>query len=175
MNKFFSLVDRVEAMMPESIKEKVRYVPKLLLCPFAKLPAKLQEQVIAVALNNIFKQAIADEELDFLENKWLAINITDAHYLCFISLTKGKEAKLTVKVSIDSQPDVEFSATTQALALLMNKQEDPDTLFFKRDLMVTGDTELGLEIKNLLDDLELQQIPETLQFALHRYCKYLNA
>jgi predicted lipid carrier protein YhbT len=35
------------------------------------------------------------------------------------------------------------------------RKEDPDTLFFSRRLLMEGDTELGLLVKNTLDALEL--------------------
>jgi len=38
-----------------------------------------------------------------------------------------------------------------ALAL---RREDPDTLFFSRRLVLEGDTELGLALKNALDALD---------------------
>jgi predicted lipid carrier protein YhbT len=35
------------------------------------------------------------------------------------------------------------------------RKEDPDTLFFSRRLLMEGDTELGLLVKNTLDAMEL--------------------
>ena len=46
---------------------------------------------------------------------------------------------------------------------LASRQEDQDTLFFQRSLMIEGDTELGLGIKNLLDSLEPEQLPIPVQ------------
>lgn len=173
MGSLISVIDNLQDKLPLGIKQNIKHIPRLMLSPFSKLPASIQELLIEQIVNNVFRQSIEDEELHFLENRWLAINITDANYRCFISLNINESAKLVVKKSIASEPNVEFSATTEALALLMNKQEDPDTLFFKRVLMVTGDTELGLEIKNLLDDLEMNQVPQIIQHALDQFCKYL--
>ena len=39
--------------------------------------------------------------------------------------------------------------------LLAQRQQDPDTLFFNRRLVMEGDTELGLVVKNTPDALEL--------------------
>ena len=39
-------------------------------------------------------------------------------------------------------------------ALLAARKEDPDTLFFSRRLVMEGDTELGLLVKNTLDAIE---------------------
>ena len=51
--------------------------------------------------------------------------------------------------------DLSFSANLAAYLQLLARQEDPDTLFFNRELEITGDTELGLLVKNLLDSLEI--------------------
>ncbi len=52
-------------------------------------------------------------------------------------------------------PDVAISATLRDYAALALRAEDPDTLFFARRLRVSGDTELGLVVKNLLDGIDL--------------------
>jgi predicted lipid carrier protein YhbT len=42
--------------------------------------------------------------------------------------------------------------------LLATRREDPDTLFFNRRLRLSGNTELGLYVKNFLDSLEPQEL-----------------
>ena len=51
------------------------------------------------------------------------------------------------------KPDVTVRATLADYLALARRREDPDTLFFTRRLVLEGDTELGLEIKNALDAL----------------------
>ena len=51
------------------------------------------------------------------------------------------------------KPDVTVRATLPDYLALARRREDPDTLFFTRRLVLEGDTELGLEIKNALDAL----------------------
>jgi predicted lipid carrier protein YhbT len=43
-----------------------------------------------------------------------------------------------------------FVATCQRLSRSAHQEEDPDTLFFQRRLVIEGDTELGLQVKNLM-------------------------
>jgi predicted lipid carrier protein YhbT len=52
--------------------------------------------------------------------------------------------------------DVTFSATAADFARLALRLEDPDTLFFNRRLLIEGDTDLGLGVKNMLDAVELE-------------------
>jgi predicted lipid carrier protein YhbT len=47
-----------------------------------------------------------------------------------------------------------FRGELHAYLKLLTRQEDPDTLFFNRQLSIEGDTELGLAIKNLLDGID---------------------
>lgn len=49
--------------------------------------------------------------------------------------------------------DVTVRASLADYYALVRRREDPDTLFFTRRLVLEGDTELGLEIKNALDAL----------------------
>lgn len=64
-----------------------------------------------------------------------------------------------------AEPDVTFTASLNDLILMAARKEDPDSLFFQRRLKI-GDTELGLEVKNLIDSLEPAVLPALLQRAL---------
>lgn len=64
------------------------------------------------------------------------------------------------------QADVSVCATANDLILIAARKEDPDTLFFQRRLVIEGDTELGLYVKNLMDAFELDNMPTPLRFAL---------
>mgnify|MGYP000170867434 CR=1 FL=1 len=54
-----------------------------------------------------------------------------------------------------SQPDLTISARARDFIALLAREEDPDTLFFDRRLLMEGDTDLGLLVKNTLDGVEL--------------------
>ena len=58
--------------------------------------------------------------------------------------------------------DVCIRGTWHDFLLLASRQEDPDTLFFRRRLVIEGDTDLGLGVKNLLDGLDPDQLPPRL-------------
>jgi predicted lipid carrier protein YhbT len=61
---------------------------------------------------------------------------------------------------MSASADVTFAATADDFLSLVSRREDPDTLFFARRLLIEGDTELGLFIKNTLDALEFTpQLP----------------
>lgn len=64
--------------------------------------------------------------------------------------------------------DVTFSATAEDFLRLGLRQEDPDTLFFNRRLVIEGDTDLGLRVKNMLDGVELDALLRYVPPALRR-------
>ncbi|EEX65494.1 putative lipid carrier protein [Vibrio metoecus] len=72
------------------------------------------------------------------------------------------------------QEDVSFSGSLNDLVLIAGRKEDPDTLFFQRRLSIEGDTELGLEVKNLMDSVDLQQLPKPLQILLQQLADFVH-
>ncbi|MBP6514766.1 MAG: SCP2 sterol-binding domain-containing protein, partial [Steroidobacteraceae bacterium] len=61
------------------------------------------------------------------------------------------------------------------LLLLASRLEDADTLFFQRRLRLTGDTELGLTARNLLDQLPWESVPAPLRIALEKAAQLARA
>lgn len=62
--------------------------------------------------------------------------------------------------------DVLFRADLSSLISMICQQADADTLFFCRKLLVSGDTETGLHLKNYLDQISVDtQLPNWLQLA----------
>ncbi|WP_438883789.1 ubiquinone anaerobic biosynthesis accessory factor UbiT, partial [Bacillus cereus group sp. Bce006] len=47
-------------------------------------------------------------------------------------------------------------------------------LFFQRRLSIEGDTELGLAVKNLMDSVDLEQLPPVLQILLHQLADFVH-
>jgi len=72
------------------------------------------------------------------------------------------------------QEDVAFRGNLNDLVLIAGRKEDPDTLFFQRRLSIEGDTELGLEVKNLMDSVDLQSLPKPLQTLLNQLADFVQ-
>ncbi len=60
------------------------------------------------------------------------------------------------------QADVTIRARPRDYLSLALRREDPDTLFFTRRLVMEGDTELGLIVKNALDAVDWDALPAPL-------------
>ncbi|MFA0424120.1 SCP2 domain-containing protein, partial [Vibrio sp. 10N.222.54.A1] len=70
--------------------------------------------------------------------------------------------------------DVSFSGNLNDLVLIAGRKEDPDTLFFQRRLSIEGDTELGLEVKNLMDSVDLDLLPTPMKTLLNQLADFVQ-
>ena len=71
-------------------------------------------------------------------------------------------------VSPDELETATIRGNLKEFILLASRSEDPDSLFFQRRLMIEGDTEVGLEIKNLMDAVDHDSLPPLLKLILTR-------
>lgn len=127
-------------------------------------PNRLENYALLKILNALAKEYLYSGELDFMQDKIAKVTITDLDLSWFFTLSNHENVKnkrLILLNSESSKADVMFSGGLNAMVLMASQKVDPDTLFFKRQLNITGDTELGLEIKNLIDqfDISLLQKP----------------
>ncbi|MBL1418384.1 MAG: SCP2 domain-containing protein [Moritella sp.] len=151
-------------------RKLVHTVPRLLAIPAKVLPFSLQEKVLSQVLNRVFAEALADDEFEFLEKKWLQVEITDLGINWFISCVDNKLVIAPNAASVD----VSFKGNINELVLITARKEDPDTLFFQRRLKIEGDTELGLEVKNMLDSFDLDELPKAVTTLLAYVAEFIQ-
>ncbi|HDS8278802.1 TPA: SCP2 domain-containing protein [Klebsiella variicola] len=148
----------------------VHFGPSLLSVPVKLAPFALKRQVLEQVLSWQFRQALAEGELEFLEGRWLSIHVRDIGLLWYTSVVDGR-----LVVSQQADADVSFSADVSDLLMIAARKQDPDTLFFQRRLVIEGDTELGLYVKNLMDAIELEQMPKALRVMLLQLADFVEA
>ncbi|VGP86350.1 hypothetical protein SB6094_01693 [Klebsiella quasivariicola] len=148
----------------------VHFGPSLLSVPVKLAPFALKRQVLEQVLSWQFRQALAEGELEFLEGRWLSIHVRDIGLLLYTSVVDGR-----LVVSQQADADVSFSADASDLLMIAARKQDPDTLFFQRRLVIEGDTELGLYVKNLMDAIELEQMPKALRVMLLQLADFVEA
>lgn len=148
----------------------VRQGPSLLSVPLKLTPFALKREILQQVLSWQFQEALADGSLDFLTGRWLRIEITDLDLQWFMTLNDGK-----LQVCGQGEADVSFCGSANDLILVAARREDPDTLFFKRRLHIEGDTELGLNVKNLMDAVELDSMPALLRQGLEHLAAFIEA
>lgn len=148
----------------------VRQGPSLLRLPIKLTPFALQKQVLQQLLGWQFRHALAEGDLDFLEQRWLKVEVRDLGLRWFVTVREG-----VLLVSDEQQEDVSFSGDANDLILIAARKQDPDTLFFQRRLVIEGDTELGLYVKNLMDAIELENMPTPLRIGLQQLADFVEA
>jgi len=117
----------------------------------ARLPKWPPSSALATALNLALGPIIEVEPLQPLVGKRLELRVTDAGLHLRMRFTGRAFVPL-----LDAQgADVRISASAYDFLLLACRKADPDSLFFSRRLLIEGDTELGLLIKNTLDAVDL--------------------
>ena len=122
-----------------------------------KLPQWPHAVALTAGLNAVAKMGLLPQDsLDLLENRTFFVDVLDT----------GGQASFTYRnglfrpfIYAPEESDLTFRANFSAFLQLLARQEDPDTLFFNRELSIEGDTELGLIVKNMLDAVEWPQLP----------------
>jgi len=123
----------------------------------SKLPQWPHALVLTTALNAAHKmKLLPDDSLDLLEGRSFLIDVLDTGGRACFTYRGGVFRPL---FTAPETPDLAFRANLSAFLQLVARQEDPDTLFFNRELSIEGDTELGLIVKNMLDALEWPKLP----------------
>jgi predicted lipid carrier protein YhbT len=138
--------------------------------PLKFTPFALQRQLLEQVLGWQFRQALADGDLEFLESRWLKIEVRDLELQWFVTVENGR-----LVVSQQAEADVSFSGDANDLVLIAARKQDPDTLFFQRRLQIEGDTELGLYVKNLMDAIDLDAMPAPLRVGLLQLAAFIEA
>ncbi|KOO07815.1 ubiquinone anaerobic biosynthesis accessory factor UbiT [Vibrio hepatarius] len=147
----------------------VQNAASILRSPVHLLPQSVQKKALLEGLKMAFKEALEDGDFEFLEGKWLKVSVVDMRLDWYISY---EDEKLIVADQVQ-QEDVAFSGNLNDLVLIAGRKEDPDTLFFQRRLSIEGDTELGLEVKNLMDSVDLEAMPKPLQTLLNQLADFV--
>ena len=145
--KVIVIVNKKIAVMPD-LARILDLAPVVASFPLTLIPASLRNIGLTGCLNRAFAEQLDDGELDFLEGKSLQIQVTDVSWHCSFTLEQSR------LVIASGEPDCVFSGKLADFVLLAARRQDPDTLFFQRRLMIEGDTELGLGVKNFLFSVE---------------------
>lgn len=117
----------------------------------ARLPAFPGAVMLAAALNLVLASRLPADVGQLLRDRKFRIHVRDARLAFDFTWTGQRFAPLARQ----ARPDLTISASGPDFVRIARREEDPDTLFFARRLVMEGDTELGLVVKNTLDALEL--------------------
>ncbi|NLD15125.1 MAG: SCP2 domain-containing protein [Gammaproteobacteria bacterium] len=137
------------------------------LLPLARhTPFFAQRLAVQRGLNRVFAEAIDDGLFDILDDRWVQLRIHDLGLQWCISKSPRNHQLLVAR---QAPVEVTIGGNWREFLLLASRQEDPDTLFFRRRLQIDGDTELGLAVKNLIDSLDPDSLPRWLWSSLEAF------
>lgn len=114
-------------------------VARLPVAPTSLLAARLLDRVLLPRLPQDARRLLEGHGVELVVTDFglrVRLHITPAG---FASAGEGDEAALRI------------AATGASYLRLLRGEDDPDRMFFERTLVMEGDTELGLVLKNTLD------------------------
>lgn len=127
-------------------------VPQSLAQALGHLPRYPGSLLFVTGLNLVLARHLHPDTLHMLEGRSLRIHVADAQ-VCFDYTWRDRAFRAARHG--DAEPDLTLRADAVDFYHLLQRTEDPDTLFFSRRLVIEGDTELGLMVKNTLDSIDL--------------------
>lgn len=113
-----------------------------------RVPVPVKQLIAEAPLNRLFADAIADGEFDDFENRRIRLEVNGGQPGVTLGYWAGR-----LRV-IEGPGEATIRGSLAAFRTLAERRQDPDQLFFQRRLVIEGDTELGLALKNLLDSLD---------------------
>ena len=115
-----------------------------------RLPALPPRFALVKTLNLMLKRGLLPADMSLFDGRTFEIDVLDAG----ITVRFTADGERFLDRRFEGAPDLRLAANGVDFLRMMLREEDPDTLFFKRKLQIEGDTELGLITKNLLDSVE---------------------
>lgn len=112
-----------------------------------RLPMQPPTFALTLALNRWLLPRIPKDSRAALSNRTVQADVTDLG----LTLKMQLQARGFVLAPSGSKVELRIAAASQTFWRLMRGTDDADRLFFERALVMEGDTELGLILKNTID------------------------
>jgi predicted lipid carrier protein YhbT len=122
--------------------------------PLALLPQPVTAVSLGVTLNLFFtRYPDLKRRMQELAGKVFRFHVEDLGQEFYMTVDSLGDVR--IHTYSDEFPSVTMEGSSHAfLALLLNRS-DPDSLFFSRELNMSGETDTGLHFKNILDNVEI--------------------
>jgi predicted lipid carrier protein YhbT len=154
--------------MPTEFLGRLLPPPSRLAVPLRLLPPAILQRAMTRLVGRVLAGPLAAGTLDPLAGRAVAIEVTDLD-LRLVACIGDRRVELQVPGEV---AHVTVRGTVTDLLLLASRLEDADTLFFHRRLQLVGNVELGLTVRNLLDQLPWEDVPLGLRIALNRSARW---
>ncbi|MBF0096085.1 MAG: SCP2 sterol-binding domain-containing protein [Magnetococcales bacterium] len=122
--------------------------------PLKWLPSPLTAVGLSVTLNLFFQRyPELKVRLAELAGKVFQFDVEDLEQSFFMVVDEGGEVR--IHTYSDALAHVTMAGSSGAFLALLFNTKDPDSLFFSRELKLSGETDTGLHFKNILDNVEV--------------------
>nr|MBF0684311.1 SCP2 sterol-binding domain-containing protein [Pseudomonas sp.] len=95
----------------------------------ARLPFALQRLALERSLNHLFAEPLADDAFEVLEGRWMRLEVVDLKLAWCLTCDRKR-----LRIAEQAPVQVCIRGNWREFLLLASRQEDPDTLFFRRRL-----------------------------------------
>jgi len=112
-----------------------------------RLPMQPPSQALALALNRLLLPKLPPDARALLSGPAVRVDVNDLG----LSLRLRLDARGFHAAHAEAPPALRIAADLASYWRLLRGSDDADRLFFERALVMEGDTELGLVLKNTLD------------------------
>jgi predicted lipid carrier protein YhbT len=122
-------------------------VPAALRGFVARLPVQPPSMLLAAALNRTLRPRLPADAAALLSDRVVEIEVQDLGVRCRLVLSRGRFHA----AGAGGPVTLRIAAPAASYLRLLKGEDDADRLFFERALVMEGDTEYGLVLKNTLD------------------------
>lgn len=124
---------------------------------------RIASLALATALNLFLRRKLPPELFDKLRDREVEIAVKERALRAAFRIRE----RHFVPTRPSGNPHLRFRASARDFALIAAREADADTLYFQRRLVVEGDTESALLVKNTLDSLEFPRTRALLRRGLN--------
>ncbi|MBF0136462.1 MAG: SCP2 sterol-binding domain-containing protein [Magnetococcus sp. DMHC-1] len=136
----------------------------LLQKPLQWLPTSASAIGLGITINLFFlRYPDLQERLRLLSGKIFRFDVEDLQQEYFMEV--AEDGRVRIHTYSDPDPHVTMAGTSKAFLSLLFNTADPDSLFFSRELKMSGETDTGLHFKNILNNVEIDWEKELAAFV----------
>lgn len=149
--------------LPLNFPASLPTLPAALSRMVASLPSFPPSALFAAGCNRLAWNGLRDLDWSNVQGRKVCVHASDLGLRLYLSVQADG-----LRAVRSHAAEVTFTASAADFVRLALRQEDPDSLFFNRRLLIEGDTDLGLTLKNLLDTVELESLAAAMPAGLGR-------
>jgi len=135
------------AAVPDGLPQFLAPLHRRVCAVIERLPVLPPSYLLARVLDRALLPRLPADARQALSGRCVELQVADFGVRVRLQITPSGFAPFPD----GAEPALRIAATAAGYLRLLRGEDDPDRLFFERALVMEGDTELGLVLKNTLD------------------------